>query len=158
MDCSPRGITVLGDSPGQNTCPPPGDLPNLGIEPRPPTLQMNSLPSEPPGKPKNTGAGSLSLLQGSFLIQELNQGVMHCRQILYQLNYQGSPEYVLCVVRLLLLFFNGSIFYHLIYFWLCWVFVAACRFSVVAVNGGYSLIAMCGLLIEVVSLVVEHGR
>ena len=31
-------------------CPPPGDLPNLGIEPRSPTLQADSLPSEPPGK------------------------------------------------------------------------------------------------------------
>ena len=31
--------------------PPPGDLPNPGIEPRPPTLQANSLLSEPPGKP-----------------------------------------------------------------------------------------------------------
>ena len=30
--------------------PPPGDLPNPGIEPRSPTLQVNSLPSEPPGK------------------------------------------------------------------------------------------------------------
>ena len=30
-------------------CPPPGDLPNPGIEPRFPTLQANSLPSEPPG-------------------------------------------------------------------------------------------------------------
>ena len=33
-------------------CPPPGDLPNPGIEPRSPTLQANSLSSEPPGKPK----------------------------------------------------------------------------------------------------------
>ena len=33
------------------TCPPPGDLPNLGIEPRSPTLQTDSLPSGPPGKP-----------------------------------------------------------------------------------------------------------
>ena len=33
------------------TCPPPGDLPNPGIEPRPPALQADSLPSEPPGKP-----------------------------------------------------------------------------------------------------------
>ena len=33
-------------------CPPPGDLPNLGIEPRPPSLQADSLPSEPTGKPK----------------------------------------------------------------------------------------------------------
>ena len=46
-------------------CPPPGDLPNPGIEPRSPTLQADSLPPEPSGKPKNTGVGSLSLLQGS---------------------------------------------------------------------------------------------
>ena len=38
--------------------PSPGDLPNPGIEPRSPTLQADSLPAEPPGKPKNTGVGS----------------------------------------------------------------------------------------------------
>ena len=32
-------------------CPPPGDLPDRRIEPRSPTLQADSLPSEPPGKP-----------------------------------------------------------------------------------------------------------
>ena len=31
--------------------PPPEDRPNTGIEHRSPTLQMDSLPSEPPGKP-----------------------------------------------------------------------------------------------------------
>ena len=31
-------------------CPSPGDLPDLGIEPGSPTLQADSLPSEPPGK------------------------------------------------------------------------------------------------------------
>ena len=31
--------------------PLPGDLPNPGNEPRSPTLRVNSLPSEPPGKP-----------------------------------------------------------------------------------------------------------
>ena len=31
-----------------------------------PVLQVDSLPSEPPGKPLNTGMGSLSLLQGNF--------------------------------------------------------------------------------------------
>ena len=36
-------------------CPPPGDLPNPGIEPRSPALQVDSLPTEPPVKPKNTG-------------------------------------------------------------------------------------------------------
>ena len=33
-------------------CPPPWDLTNPGIEPGYPTLQADSLPSEPPGKPK----------------------------------------------------------------------------------------------------------
>ena len=47
-------------------CPPPGDLPNPGIKPRSPTLQADSLPAEPQKKPKNTGVGSLSLLQGNF--------------------------------------------------------------------------------------------
>ena len=37
--------------------PPPGDLPNPGIEPRSPTLQADSLPAEPQGKPKNPGVG-----------------------------------------------------------------------------------------------------
>ena len=60
-------------------------------ETRSPTLQADSLPSEPPGKPKNTGVGSLSLLQGNFQTQELNQGLLHCRWILYQLSYPGSP-------------------------------------------------------------------
>ena len=35
--------------------PPPGNLPNPGIEPRSPALQVDSLPSEPLGKSKNTG-------------------------------------------------------------------------------------------------------
>ena len=35
-------------------CPPPGDLPNPGIEPRSPALQVDSLTSEPPGGATNT--------------------------------------------------------------------------------------------------------
>ena len=53
---------------------------------------MDSLPAEPEGKPKNTGVGSLSLLQKIFPTQESNQGLLHCRQILYQLSYQGNPR------------------------------------------------------------------
>ena len=85
--------------------PSPGDLPNPGIEPRSPTLQADSLPTEPPGKPKNTGRESLSLLKGIFLTQELNWGLLHCRWILYQLSHKGSPripEWVTCP------FFSGS--------------------------------------------------
>ena len=53
-------------------------------------LQVDSLLSEPPGKPKNTGVGSLSFLQGIFLSQESNRGLLHCRWIPYHLSYQGS--------------------------------------------------------------------
>ena len=70
--------------------PPPGDLPNPGTEPRSPALQADSLLSESPGKPKNTGVGNLSLLQGIFLTQESNRGLLHCRWILYQLSYKQS--------------------------------------------------------------------
>ena len=59
------------------------DLSNPGIEPRAPVLQVNSLPTESPGKPQNTGVGSLSLLQQIFLTQKSNWGVLHCRWILY---------------------------------------------------------------------------
>ena len=68
--------------------PPPGDLPNPRIKPMPPALQADSLLSEPPGKSKNTGVGSLSLPQGIFP----NQGLLHCRQMLYPLSYVVSPD------------------------------------------------------------------
>ena len=55
-------------------------------------IEANSLPAEPQGKPKNTRVGNLSLLQQMFLTQESNQDLFHCRQILYQLSYQGSPK------------------------------------------------------------------
>ena len=73
-------------------CPPPGDLPNPGIKPRSPALQEDSLLSEPPGKPTNTGVGNLSLLQGIFLTQESNWGLLHCRWILYQLSHLDHRE------------------------------------------------------------------
>ena len=34
-------------------CPPLGDLPSPGIVPRSPALQVDSLPTEPPGKPRS---------------------------------------------------------------------------------------------------------
>ena len=91
-----HGLYSPWNSPGQNTevgkpFPSPGDLHNPGIKSRSPALQEDSLPAEPRGKPKNTGVGSLALLQQIFLTQELNQGLLHCRRILYQLSYDGSP-------------------------------------------------------------------
>ena len=61
------------------------------LNPRHPTLQAGSLPAKPLERPKNTGVGRLLFLQWIFNTWELNQGLLHCRQILYQLNYQGSP-------------------------------------------------------------------
>ena len=47
-------------------------------------------PWNSPGQ--NTGVGSLSLLQGIFPTQGSNPNLPHCRQILSQLNHQGSPR------------------------------------------------------------------
>ena len=84
MDCSLPGSSVHGNSPSKNTgvgCHAllQENLPNPGIEPRSPTFQADSLLSKPPGKPMNTGVDNLSLLQGIFLTQESNQGLLHCR-------------------------------------------------------------------------------
>ena len=75
-------------------CPAPGDLPNPGIKPRSPALQVDSLPAETQGKPKNAQLSSLSLFQGIFPTQESTRGFLHCRWIVYQLSYQGSLPYI----------------------------------------------------------------
>ena len=71
--------------------PSPGALPNPGIEPRSPALQVDSLPAELQGKPKKTGVGGLCFLQRILPTEESNQGLLHCGRILYQLSYRGSP-------------------------------------------------------------------
>ena len=42
---------------------------------------------------KNTGVGCSFLLQGIFLTQRLNLGLLHCRWTLYHLSHQGSPGF-----------------------------------------------------------------
>ena len=86
-------------------------FPTLGSEPRSPTLQVDSLTSESPWKPMNTGVGSLSLPQGIFLIQDSTQSLLHCRWILYQLRYQGSPQLIKILRR-------SSPLYKVAQFWL----------------------------------------
>ena len=70
-------------------CPFPGDLLNLGIEPRSLELQADSLPSEPPGKPKKEYWEQVAY---PFLTQESNRDLLHCAWILHQLSYQESPH------------------------------------------------------------------
>ena len=94
----PHGLYNPWNSPGHNTGVGShsllqGNLPNLGIKPRSPTLQVDFfLPAEPQGKPEITGVGNLPLLQGIFLTQESNWSLLHCRPILYQHSSQGSPS------------------------------------------------------------------
>ena len=54
--------------------------------------QSQVSPAEPQGKPKNTGMGSLSVLQQIFPTQESNWVLLYSRQILYQVirEAQGS--------------------------------------------------------------------
>ena len=56
------------------------------------SLQPRGLYSLWNSPDQNAGVDSLSLLQGIFPTQELNQGLLHCRRILYQMNYQGNPN------------------------------------------------------------------
>ena len=58
----------------------------------------SSAHGDSPGK--NTRVDCHALLQGIFPTQELNQGFLHCRQILYQLCHKGSPrilDWVACL-------------------------------------------------------------
>ena len=84
-----------------------GDLLDPGIKPGSPALQADSLPAEAQGKPKNTGVGSLSLLQWIFPTQDSSWGLLHCRWILYQLSYPGSPNKWCCKL-VFLFFFNWN--------------------------------------------------
>ena len=52
---------------------------------------MDCSPWNSPGQ--NTGMGSLSLLQGIFPTQGSNQGLLHCRWVLYQLSYECLRNY-----------------------------------------------------------------
>ena len=56
--------------------------PDPGVKPRPPTLQEDSLLSEPLGKPKNTIPSP-----GYLPNTGIESGLLHCRQIIYQLSY-----------------------------------------------------------------------
>ena len=55
-------------------------------------------PWNSPGQ--NIGVGSLSFLQGIFPTQGSNPGLLHCRQILYQLSHKGSPIYYLSMYNI----------------------------------------------------------
>ena len=58
----------------------------------PDALRLHGLHSPWNSPGKDTGVGSLSLLQGIFPTQGSNPCLLHCRQILYQVSHKGSPR------------------------------------------------------------------
>ena len=106
----PHGLYSPWNLPGQNIRVASLSLLQGSFQPRHRTQVFriaDSLPAEPQGKPKNTGVGSLSLLQQIFPTQESNWGLLHCRRILYQLSYQGSP--FILITELLTAFFKMEV-------------------------------------------------
>ena len=94
MDCSQPGSSVHGILQARmlELFPSPDDLPNPGIEPMSPALQVDSLPTELPGKPINIGLSCHALLERIFPTQGSNPGLPHYRLILYSLSHQESPR------------------------------------------------------------------
>ena len=74
----PHGLYSPWNSPGQN--PGPGD-------------RADSVPAEPQGKPRILEWVGYSLCSRSSPTQEFYWGLLHYRQILYQLGYKGSPKW-----------------------------------------------------------------
>ena len=96
------------------------------------SLQPHGLhrPWNSPGK--SARVGSLSLLQGIFPTQGFNPGLPHCRQILYQLSYQGSPNSLLRSNNIPL---HGYItFYPFIHWWTLGCFYLSAVVNNAAVN------------------------
>ena len=63
----------------------------------PDSLRLHGLHSPWNSPGQNTRVGSLFLLQGILPTQGSNPGLPHCRRILYQLSYQGSPSWTYLV-------------------------------------------------------------
>ena len=81
----------------------------------------------------NIGVGCHALLQGIFPTQETNWDFLHCRQILGQLSYQGSPDERIWTIKSLLIhigpwmFLKSYIYLFDIFVWLHWVLGALRR-------------------------------
>ena len=79
----------------------------------PDSLQPHGLYSPWNSPAKNTGEGIHSFLQGIFLTQGSNPGLLHYRQILYHLSHQGSPS---CYIKWIQMSIPPSW-----YSWLIWL-------------------------------------
>ena len=132
-------------------CPSPGDLPNLEIKPRSPTLQADSLPTKPSKKPMK-----LQDLWPFFLLcfllsscQKVNRASRPCEEIMEKKSWKKnnvSSTSWFCSSGLACrrLFFLKLIHSFIFNFWLHWVFDAMQGLSLVAESKGYSSLRCAG--------------
>ena len=108
----PHGLHSLLNSPGQSglPCPPPGDLPNSGKEPRSPTLQGDSLPAEPPGMRK----GRIPWYRPASL-------VFLCLCLTYSWNFKLEAISLYMYLYVYIYVIQKDL--HLSFVWLCNVFL-----------------------------------
>ena len=71
MDCTVHGI-LQARILEWVAVPSPGNLPNPGIEPSSPALQVDSLPAEPPGKPSMNSTKFSSSVKNSLLLPAMD--------------------------------------------------------------------------------------
>ena len=77
-------------------------------------MQADSLPAEAQGKPKNTGVGSLSLLQGIFLTQnELGSSALQADSLPAELSFVYSVPGILHILFLAVLATLHGMWYYL---------------------------------------------
>ena len=96
MDCSPSGSSICWDSPGKNTGVGghaflQGIFPIQGPKTWVSHIAHGFFTIWTTREAQEYWRGNLFLLQGIFPTQESNRGPLHCRWILYQLCYQGTP-------------------------------------------------------------------
>ena len=87
------------------------------------TLPGSSVHGESPVK--NTGVDCHALLQRIFPTQGLNSGLLHCRWILCQLSYQGSPHLCLPYIK----YYkrkSDEVYQYMITVFNCWQWVCQC--------------------------------
>ena len=94
----PKSLVSPALASGFFTTVPPGKPFRVETESESHSVMSNSLRPHGPYSPwnspgLNTGVGRHSLLQGIFPTQKLKPGLLHCRQILYQLSHREAQEY-----------------------------------------------------------------
>ena len=84
-------------------------------------------PWDSPGR--NTGMGCHFLLQGIFMTQGLNLGLLHCRWILYSLSHQGIPRYIYTYFIYIYIYTHKSTYLYLIKYTHIWILNSKCAWN-----------------------------